>query len=306
MHAGSTLSPLKWNTGFTEVTMARKPDSHHVLPLFCDDLIASCVDMTPACFGAYMRVLCYAWTRGGVPDDEAACCRITGGMEDGDWAVIRARLIDLGDGRLSHQRLELERQAVAELKAKKAEAGRKGGRPKANGKQTESKTKADTAENGKQKESKTKAPTPTPTPLCIHTHAVDEFRQPGWAAAEWESFVAVWNVTERAAKWNVLSPPDGWIDAAASPGWLQKARQAIERLPRCHYLEKPLAVTQFIKQGWADRIIAGEFDNAKPKHPQRGGRDFADAPAPPREFTGEVAEAFDRTRKKLAAAKEGI
>ena len=294
--------------------MARTPNNHHVLPLFCDDLIASCVDMTPARFGAYMRLLCYAWTRGGLPSDETACGRIAGGFESGDWESIRARLVLLDQGtpdeRLSHQRLELERQAVAELKAKKAAAGKLGGRPKsttkANGKQTESKTKADTPQNGKQNESKTKAPTPTPTPLCIHTHAGDEFRQPGWAATEWESFVAVWNVTERAAKWQVLSPPDGWIDAAASPGWLQKARQAVERLPRCHYLEKPLAVTQFIQPGWADRILAGEFDNAKARHGrQRGGSDFADAPAPPRAFTGDVAEAFDRTRRKLAAAKEG-
>ncbi len=39
--------------------MARNENNHHVLPLFCDDLIASTVDMTPACFGAYMRILCY-------------------------------------------------------------------------------------------------------------------------------------------------------------------------------------------------------------------------------------------------------
>lgn len=290
--------------------MARTPNNHHVLPLFCDDLIASCVDMTPARFGAYMRLLCYAWSRGGLPNDEAACGRIAGGFGDGDWEAIRSRLVLISDGedgeRLTHQRLELERQKVAELREKKAAAGKLGGRPKANGKQTESKTKAEAPQNGKQNESKTKAPTPTPTPLCIHTHAGDEFLQPGWAATEWESFVAVWNVTERAAKWTVLSPPDGWIDAAASPGWLQKARQAIERLPRCHYLEKPLAVTQFIQAGWADRILAGEFDNAKAKYGrQRGGSDFADSPAPPKAFTGEVAEAFDRTRRKLAAAKEG-
>jgi uncharacterized protein YdaU (DUF1376 family) len=55
--------------------MARGRNSHHVLPLFCDDLIASTVDMTPGCFGAYMRILCYAWTRGGVPNDEQACSR---------------------------------------------------------------------------------------------------------------------------------------------------------------------------------------------------------------------------------------
>ena len=290
--------------------MARTPNNHHVLPLFCDDLIASCVDMSPTRFGAYMRLLCYAWSRGGLPNDEAACGRIAGGMNSEDWEAICSRLVLLDPGtpleRLSHQRLELERVAVAELKAKKAAAGKMGGRPKANEKQTESKTKADTPQNGKQNESKTKAPTPTPTPLSIHTHAGDEFRQPGWAAIEWESFVSVWNATERAAKWQVLSPPDGWIDAAASPGWLQKARQAIERLPRCHYLEKPLAVTQFIQPGWADRILAGEFDNAKARHAPRGGRDFGDSPAPPKAFTGPEAEAFDRTRRKLAAAKEGL
>lgn len=293
--------------------MARTPNNHHVLPLFCDDLIASCVDMTPARFGAYMRLLCYAWSRGGLPSDEAACGRIAGGFELGDWEAIRARLVllDAGtpDERLSHQRLELERQAVAELKAKKAAAGKQGGRPKsttkANEKQTESKTKADTPQNEKQNESKTKAPTPTPTPLCIHTHSGDEFRKPGWAATEWAAFVSVWNATPRAAKWEVLSAPDGWVDVAATPGWLQKARQALERLPRCQYLEKPLAVTQFIQTGWVDRILGGEFDNAKAKPQQRGGRDFADAPPPPKAFTGDVAEAFDRTRRKLAAAKEG-
>jgi uncharacterized protein YdaU (DUF1376 family) len=122
--------------------MARKPDSHHVLPLWCDDLIASCVDMTPACFGAYMRLLCYAWTRGSIPDDEAACSRIAGGLDDRDWNEIRSRLTETEDGRLTHQRLELERMAVAEIREKRAEAGRKGGKAKANGWQTSSKSVA--------------------------------------------------------------------------------------------------------------------------------------------------------------------
>jgi uncharacterized protein YdaU (DUF1376 family) len=139
--------------------MARKPDSHHVLPLWCDDLIASCVDMTPACFGAYMRLLCYAWTRGGIPDDQAACDRIAGGMDPSDWEAIRSRLAVMEDGRLTHERLELERLAVAEIREKRSEAGRRGGRPKANGKQNESNGEA----NGKQNESKTKAPNPSPS-----------------------------------------------------------------------------------------------------------------------------------------------
>jgi uncharacterized protein YdaU (DUF1376 family) len=109
-----------------EASMARKPDTRHVLPLFCDDLIASTVDMTPACFGAYMRLICYAWTRGGLPNDERACDRIAGGMEPGDWDTIRPRLIELDDGRLSHDRLERERAAVDSMAEKRSEAGRKG------------------------------------------------------------------------------------------------------------------------------------------------------------------------------------
>ena len=230
--------------------MARKPDSHHVLPLFCDDLIASCVDMTPACFGAYMRLLCYAWTRGGIPDDEGACGRIAGGLEPGDWQTIRERLVQLDDGRLTHQRLELERVAVAEIRQKRSEAGRKGGRPKA---------------NEKQNESKTKAPYPSPSlPLedKTHTHGDgDEFRQPGWAATEWQRFVDVWNSTEKAQPWPGLMAPDGWVNNAAYPAWLEKAYQAMARLPQCHFFDTPLAVTRFFT--YVDRILAGEFDNAK-------------------------------------------
>jgi hypothetical protein len=114
----------------------------------------------------------------------------------------------------------------------------------------------------------------TLNPSDTHTHrareADSEFRKPGWAATEWAAFVAAWNSTQRAAKWDGLTPPDGWVDAAASPGWLQKARQAVQRLPRCQYFGNPLAVTQFIQPGWADRILAGEFDNAKAKHGRNG------------------------------------
>lgn len=138
--------------------MARKPDSHHVLPLWCDDLIASTVDMTPACFGAYMRLLCYAWTRGGIPDDEAACSRIAGGLEVGDWEAIRSRLTETENGRLTHQRLELERVAVAEIREKRAEAGRKGGNARANA-----------IANVWQTSGKSVAPNPNPNPYPSHT-----------------------------------------------------------------------------------------------------------------------------------------
>jgi hypothetical protein len=98
----------------------------------------------------------------------------------------------------------------------------------------------------------------------IHTHtrtADAEFRNPGWAADEWGRFVASWNVTERAARWEPLTAPLGWVDYAASPGWLERARQAMARLPMCEFFERPLAVTKFFE--FVDRILAGEFDNAR-------------------------------------------
>ena len=95
-----------------------------------------------------------------------------------------------------------------------------------------------------------------------HTRTADaDFRQPGWAAEEWARFAASWNVTERAEPWRPLTAPDSWVDLAASPGWLDKARQAIARLPRCEFFERPLAVTKFFE--FVDRILAGEFDNAR-------------------------------------------
>jgi uncharacterized protein YdaU (DUF1376 family) len=257
--------------------MARKPDSLHVLPLFCDDLIASCVDMTPACFGAYMRLLCFAWTRGGLPDNEAACSRIAGGLDPDDWQQIRQRLTVLDDGRLSHDRLERERVAVSDIREERAKAGSAGGRAKAanvaNGKKTASKPVANGLANGWQNPSKSLAPNPSPSlPVReeeTHTRtAADEFRQLGWAADEWQRFVAVWNVTERAEPWPHLTAPDGWADLAASPGWIQRANEALTRLPSRAYFDRPLPLTRFFD--FIERIRAGEFADPKVQHQARG------------------------------------
>ena len=98
--------------------------------------------------------------------------------------------------------------------------------------------------------------------IHTHTQAADAgFRNPGWAADEWARFVASWNLTERAAPWHPLTAPLGWVDYAASPGWLDRARQAMARLPMCEFFERPLAVTKFFE--FVDRILAGEFDNAR-------------------------------------------
>jgi hypothetical protein len=104
-----------------------------------------------------------------------------------------------------------------------------------------------------------------------HTHTPaepDVFRQPGWAADEWSRFVAAWNVTERAEPWPHLTAPDGWADLAATPGWLQRAREALARLPSRQYFDRPLPVTRFFD--YVDRIRAGEFADPKTSARARG------------------------------------
>jgi hypothetical protein len=97
--------------------------------------------------------------------------------------------------------------------------------------------------------------------IHTHTHGDDDFRQPGWAADEWQRFAAAWNVTERAEPWPHLTPPDGWVDLAASPGWLERAREALARLPSRQFFDRPLPVTRFFD--FVDRIRAGEFADPK-------------------------------------------
>jgi hypothetical protein len=94
-----------------------------------------------------------------------------------------------------------------------------------------------------------------------HTATAGKLVEPGWAGKEWESFSAAWNSTPRAAPWRPLIAPSGWVDHAATPGWLERARLALERLPQCQHFRDPVAVTQFFNL--VDRIIAGEFDNAR-------------------------------------------
>lgn len=99
------------------------------MPLYTSDLVSSCVDMTPHQFGAYVRLLCYAWDNDGLPCDAAACARIAGGIDPTDWKAIRRRLDVFDHGtdreRLSHLRLESEREKQVNLHDSRSEAGRR-------------------------------------------------------------------------------------------------------------------------------------------------------------------------------------
>ena len=156
---------------------------------------------------------------------------------------------------------------LSELSAARKQSGSKGGsktqaKPKQTAKQT---TKQNTGVSDSDSDSDSVSDSFLED---THTHAgADDFRQPGWAADEWQRFVAIWNVTERAEPWPHLTPPDRWVDLAASPGWLQRASEALSRLPSRQYFERPLPVTRFFD--FVDRIRAGEFADPKVQHQAR-------------------------------------
>lgn len=259
--------------------MARQTVDHYI-PFFGRDFYASTATWTAEEVGHYIRLLVIQWDSGGLPAELDRLELVSPGVGR-VWPLLSSKFPLSEDGLRRNERMEQHRAKALDLKELRVNAGREGGSKtqakrkqtaKQNASKTPSKTQANGVANGVANgQAKLKppspSPSPSPTPLQTqenpHTHTVsgDEFRQPGWAADEWEAFVEVWNGTERAARWDALMAPSAWVDNAASPGWLERARLAVARLPRCQWFETPLAVTRFFE--YVDRILAGEFDNPK-------------------------------------------
>ena len=255
--------------------MARQTVDHYI-PFFGRDFYASTAMWTAEEVGHYIRLLVIQWDSGGLPAELNRLEFISPGLGR-VWEMLCEKFPVCEDGLRRNLRMEQHRAKAFELKELRVNAGREGGSKtqanrKQTGKQNSSKPQANGVANGVANgQAKVKPPSPSPSPSPAppptkeHTHTQaaygDEFRQPGWAADEWATFVAAWNCTDRAARWDALMAPTAWVDLAASPGWIQRAEAALARLPNCRWFETPLAVTRFFE--YVDRILAGEFDNPK-------------------------------------------
>ena len=120
----------------------------------------------------------------------------------------------------------------------------------------------------------------------------------------WQEILQAWSAAGSCLKpWKLDRPPKGGDDLLADPAWCREALAAIAKLPQCRFFKTPPTMIQLFAAGFVDKVLGGTFDQAKGE--QRGG-DFGDAPPPPRVWEGEAAEALERTRRKLAATKEGL
>ena len=276
--------------------MAQQVD--HYIPFFGRDFYASTAMWTAAEVGHYIRLLVIQWDSGALPPELDRLELVSPGITS-VWELLQTKFPLCDDGQRRNGRMEEHRAKAQELKAKRAESGRAGGsKSQAKAKQNGSKTQANGQANG---QAKTKPPSPSPSSSLReeeHTQrtreAGEDFGHPGWAAEEWDRFVAVWNATERAAKWTPLMAPADWVDHAAYPGWLDRARQAVARLPGCKFFDQPLAVTKFFE--FVDRILACEFDNPK----KQRGRDSPDEKPPPKVWLNEYQPAPYRRPREAA------
>jgi len=144
----------------------------------------------------YVRLLSVQWQKGSIPDDQRKLAKLTQSTPD-EWAVAWesiAPCFEPGEeeGTLQNARMKSDRDAYLDMKAARAEAGRRGGKSQAKAKQKPSKGEANVKQNGSKSQAngqaKAKLPSSSslssslssssPSPLPSPSEEEDTF-QPG-------------------------------------------------------------------------------------------------------------------------------
>lgn len=143
--------------------MTKKTDTW--MPFYVTDYLGDTMHLSTTQHGAYLLLLLACWKAGGeLPDDDSQLAAITR-LPVSDWkrsAPVLRRFFDSVDGVLLHGRVKKELDRAKELSAKRAEIGKKGGRPPKD-KQDKTNRFLDGEANPKQ----TETPSPSPTTYSV-------------------------------------------------------------------------------------------------------------------------------------------
>jgi uncharacterized protein YdaU (DUF1376 family) len=103
------------------------------MPLYVGDYLAGTGHLTVRQHGQYLLMLMHHWRNGPLPDDDHQLAQIARSdprsFHRHDRVILRAMFVSTPDG-LVQPRLMKERAHIAEVSEKRAEAGRRGGRPR--------------------------------------------------------------------------------------------------------------------------------------------------------------------------------
>lgn len=105
-----------------------------ILPLYTDAYIADTAFLTNEQHGIYLRLMMFMWRNGGsLPYDIKRICmmlNITKSKWNKHWNEVLKDLLLIENGEILQKRLQKEYEKALENKHKRAENGRRGGRPK--------------------------------------------------------------------------------------------------------------------------------------------------------------------------------
>jgi len=96
------------------------------MPFYVADYIGDTRHLTTVQHGAYFLLILHYWARGSLPDNDQQLAQIVG-LPQREWLRHRATLQAFFHEGWKHKRIDAEMRRTAEIRAKRAAAGSKGG-----------------------------------------------------------------------------------------------------------------------------------------------------------------------------------
>lgn len=261
-------------------------------PFFGRDFLTATGGWTAEERGHYISLLAIQWEQNGLPDDISRLELMSPGIGR-CWELVSQKFPVWKDGKRRNIRLEHERSKSHERseRARQSASTRWASGDVSGGDRNEPEKPPDMPE---QCERICPSIASADAPMSMSMKGSSSSARECDLGQAWPQLRQAWNAGV-GVKWRSSRPSETVKAALAEDGWLDLAIKAIEHLPRCRYFEDPVTLNQFCKPGFVDEVLGGKWDNAKKSRTPSG-----DEKPPPRAFTGEVAEAFERTRRALA------
>ena len=89
------------------------------------DFLVGCADMTAEEVGGYIRLLCYQWTKGSIPNDNKKLMQMSGIFSLTELECIKQKFVRVENGNLVNLKLESVRKSQDEYRQKQSERASK-------------------------------------------------------------------------------------------------------------------------------------------------------------------------------------
>jgi uncharacterized protein YdaU (DUF1376 family) len=96
----------------------------NTFPFHAEAFLVGTAEMSCEEVGAYIRLLCYQWEKGGLPDDDSALSRLAL-CDRNAVANIKIKFTRYADGKLRNKRLEKDRRGVQKKREVQSENAKK-------------------------------------------------------------------------------------------------------------------------------------------------------------------------------------